>query len=165
MKNMKHTPEPWEAYYGCVIAESEQGITINGGTGKEAREYYGGNLIGESISDANADRIVACVNACAGMEDPAAEIAALRAEVERLKPAAKPSLPDRFFVPCTEQEADEVYELLEGAGYKTEGLLCPKMWTEICTGVEVYDDRTFQSFYNNANYPEISIDELKNILR
>lgn len=37
------------------------------------------------IDDNNADRIVACVNACAGIENPAAELAALKAENERLK--------------------------------------------------------------------------------
>jgi hypothetical protein len=34
--------------------------------------------------DSNARRIVACVNACAGMKDPQAEIAALRALLESI---------------------------------------------------------------------------------
>jgi hypothetical protein len=41
------------------------------------------------IGENNAARIVACVNACAGMEDPAKEIATLRAriaELERYRP-------------------------------------------------------------------------------
>ena len=37
---------------------------------------------------ANAARIVACVNACEGMADPAAEIAALRARVAELEKEA-----------------------------------------------------------------------------
>lgn len=39
-------------------------------------------------SDANAARVVACINACKGMEDPAAEIAALRARVAELEKEA-----------------------------------------------------------------------------
>jgi hypothetical protein len=35
--------------------------------------------------EANAARIAACVNACAGMDDPAAEIAHLRAELQHTK--------------------------------------------------------------------------------
>lgn len=39
----------------------------------------------QDIQEANAARIVACVNACAGMADPEREIAQLRAEVDRLR--------------------------------------------------------------------------------
>ena len=35
----------------------------------------------QEMQKANAQRIVACVNACAGMQDPAAEIAALKADL------------------------------------------------------------------------------------
>jgi hypothetical protein len=37
-----------------------------------------------SLDEANASRIVACVNACAGMEDPAAEIERLKAQRDEL---------------------------------------------------------------------------------
>lgn len=36
-------------------------------------EYYGGHLIAESITSANARRIVACVNACEGISTDAIE--------------------------------------------------------------------------------------------
>jgi hypothetical protein len=39
----------------------------------------------DAEQEANAARIVACVNACESMPDPAAEIAKLRADNERLK--------------------------------------------------------------------------------
>jgi hypothetical protein len=38
-------------------------------------------------ADEEATRIVACVNACAGMTEPAAELAALRAERDKLRKA------------------------------------------------------------------------------
>jgi hypothetical protein len=61
----KHTPEPWRlGSPSTVVADSAEGITLNGATGPENVEYYGGNLICESVSNANASRIVACVNAC-----------------------------------------------------------------------------------------------------
>jgi len=64
----KHTPAPWKlGRMGVVISENSKGIEIVGAMGKEAFEYYGGNLIGESISQANAKRIVECVNACEGI--------------------------------------------------------------------------------------------------
>jgi len=41
---------------------------------------------------ANAARIVSCVNACEGMDDPAKDIAALRAENAKLRDAAHEAL-------------------------------------------------------------------------
>lgn len=74
----KHTPEPWTAApfdgefervqaRGCVVAE----------------------CVPQDNMSANAARIVECVNACEGMADPAAEIAALRLTVERLLAVAE----------------------------------------------------------------------------
>lgn len=71
-KSGAHTPEPWTHKGGFVFEASA--IPPHG-------PKYG--LIGVAAvqynEDANAARIVACVNACAGMADPAAELAALRA--------------------------------------------------------------------------------------
>lgn len=66
---MKHTPEPWRTgnVSTTVVADSDDGLHITGATGPDALEYYGGNLIAESVSEENARRIVACVNACAGI--------------------------------------------------------------------------------------------------
>ena len=75
-----HTPEPWhfisDRIYRTTPAEH---IYI-----AETQPTGRGNAT-EMIS--NARRIIACVNACAGMTDPAVEIAALRAALEPLKPS------------------------------------------------------------------------------
>lgn len=67
---MGHTPEPWRA-------EWQPGQTPN-------HTYthcvmYGDDSLCDTLTKADAERIVACVNACAGMADPAAEIQRLRA--------------------------------------------------------------------------------------
>lgn len=60
----KHTPEPWRVGRpGTVVSDTP----VPGMGGSDAVEYYGGHLIGESITEANARRIVACVNFCAGI--------------------------------------------------------------------------------------------------
>ena len=62
----KHTPEPWRVGRpGTVVSDTP----VPGMGGSDAVEYYGGHLIGESITEANARRIAACVNACAGMRN------------------------------------------------------------------------------------------------
>ena len=59
-----HTPEPWRVGRpGTVVSDTP----VPGMGGSDAVEYYGGHLIGESIIEANARRIVACVNACRGI--------------------------------------------------------------------------------------------------
>ena len=59
-----HTPEPWRVGRpGTVVSDTP----VPGMGGSDAVEYYGGHLIGESIIEANASRIVACVNACRGL--------------------------------------------------------------------------------------------------
>lgn len=65
----EHSQEPWiNDVYGFVGS--------NTGCIADLRVYHNRRE--------NARRIVACVNACAGMDDPAAEIARLRAEVEKM---------------------------------------------------------------------------------
>ena len=59
-----HTQEPWRVGRpGTVVSDTP----VPGMGGSDAVEYYGGHLIGESIVEANARRIVACVNAIAGV--------------------------------------------------------------------------------------------------
>ena len=59
-----HTPESWRVGRpGTVVSDTP----VPGMGGSDAVEYYGGHLIGESITEANARRIVACVNACRGL--------------------------------------------------------------------------------------------------
>lgn len=59
-----HTPEPWRVGRPFTVV-SDTPVPEMGGS--DAVEYYGGHLIGESIIEANARRIVACVNACQGL--------------------------------------------------------------------------------------------------
>lgn len=80
----KHTEGKW------VVREQETSFTIG-------QEFFGGKLIAETapffsylgvaakeVARENARRIAACVNACAGMEDPAAEIAELKRQRDEL---------------------------------------------------------------------------------
>lgn len=75
----KHTPEPWNLDSDDVVA------WIDGADGESITEVFG---------DANARRIVACVNACAGMDEPAVAIARLRAENARLREALEKIVAD-----------------------------------------------------------------------
>lgn len=73
---MSHTPEPWRAEWQP------------GQTPKHTYTHcvmYGDDSLCDTLTEADAHRIVACVNACAGMADPAAEIARLSEEVDRLR--------------------------------------------------------------------------------
>lgn len=70
MTTTKHTTEPWtDTALGHVVDTRGEIIC----TMRHAYDIDG---------PANAARITACVNACAGMADPVAEIAALRAAVQ-----------------------------------------------------------------------------------
>ena len=82
----KHTPEPWRVGRpGTVVSDTP--VPEIGGS--DAIEYYGGHLIGESIIEANARRIVACVNACAGMRNDELEggllIGVMQSKIDRLE--------------------------------------------------------------------------------
>jgi hypothetical protein len=65
----KHTPESWEAR-GVVIFYCPDGDVF---------------LIGKTQTKKDARRIVACVNACAGMDDPAVEIKAKDTRIAELE--------------------------------------------------------------------------------
>ena len=69
--NPAYTKEPWRVgnYHCCVVSDTP----IDGVDSESSVEYYGGHCICESCTDANADRIVACVNACAGITTDALE--------------------------------------------------------------------------------------------
>lgn len=74
-----HTPEPWHhsadiPQHGCRLIHAADGYLV-ADAGRITKRT------GDEM-DSNAARIVACVNACAGMMDPAKEIAALRAALE-----------------------------------------------------------------------------------
>jgi len=74
--NTTHTPEPWHTFAFEVYNENEQ-IIADCGLSEDYWEKDG--------CQANAARIVACVNACAGMEDPAARISQMAYEADKAK--------------------------------------------------------------------------------
>lgn len=101
----KHTPEPWQTGredmqsfngmtgqpFSSIYRQAEDGrmpMTPDGFGGLSRVPLCIARVEGDNISrdeeKANARRIVACVNACAGMEDPAVEIAELRKAVKVL---------------------------------------------------------------------------------
>lgn len=94
MNTTKHSSEPWEAH-GDTISNKSISIAhifcIGNTEESKGVRYY-------PESRANGERIVACVNACKGMDDPEKEIAALRAEINRLRnPAPTPTIDDIDF--------------------------------------------------------------------
>lgn len=90
----KHTPEPWRVYsvrnsFISGIDGANESVFIF--LTESEYKQQGFDLSPEKMN-ANISRIVACVNACAGMEDPAAEITALRERIAELE-AKVPSKP------------------------------------------------------------------------
>lgn len=75
MTTPKHTPEPW------MVRDERSSLRIVGGVENRTWIATMTGSVSDPESMADASRIIACVNACAGMEDPAAEIARLRAEL------------------------------------------------------------------------------------
>ncbi len=67
---MKHTKEPWRVGNHCCIVSDTPIPEVDS---VSSVEYYGGHCICESVTDANAERIIACVNACQGITTEALE--------------------------------------------------------------------------------------------
>ena len=90
----KHTPEPWVATDRAIKRDNGFGY------GEIIANVPGGNTSGPFFvqsneeCEANVSRIVSCVNACTGMEDPAAEIAELKQQRDELLSAAKLAIAD-----------------------------------------------------------------------
>ena len=90
---MKHSKEPWEL----------KSDPIQFGTLSDI--YSGENLIVASTNisvsveemEANGKRIVDCVNACAGMENPVEEIAELKQQLTYRDVSEKPEESDWYF--------------------------------------------------------------------
>lgn len=73
MSELKHTPEPWETHnvYGSIAPgiNSKKGDCVL--VWKHKNDAFDTGLYGNlEQTQANADRIVACVNACAGKPNP-----------------------------------------------------------------------------------------------
>jgi hypothetical protein len=71
---MNHTAEPWRVGkgYGAVVADAK---VRDGPIGADDVHSYGGYLICESTTKDNARRIIACVNACAGLTEQEIKLA------------------------------------------------------------------------------------------
>lgn len=82
---MSHTSTPWATATG-----DETKIVY-----RPSPYAYDRQVVAEGLSPSDARHIVACVNACAGMNDPAADIARLREANAEMLGALK-SLSDRF---------------------------------------------------------------------
>jgi len=96
--NTKHTPHsatPWTVGEKLNVRYGNHSVTIlateDNRRGSYTEEYMDSEGVrpveigrltsfAENDADANAARIVACVNACAGMDDPQAAIEKLRAD-------------------------------------------------------------------------------------
>lgn len=67
---MKHTPGPWRRgkTSTTVVSESALGIDMMGATDESAIEYYGGNLIAESVSANNTALIAAAPEMAEALE-------------------------------------------------------------------------------------------------
>lgn len=76
-----HTPEPWFAVNVGSEREPMWSVKAARIAGKPPKHGVALCATGDSpqeMETANAARIVQCINACAGMDDPAAEIARMR---------------------------------------------------------------------------------------
>ena len=94
-----HTPEPWEVWRfenaddNVSIGAKSGGVSVceitmrDGGGRANANTIQRGNY--------NAARIVACVNACEGMADPAKEIERLRDALEEIAAENPENLSDK----------------------------------------------------------------------
>lgn len=85
----KHTPEPWEARRDPCHFHTLS--SIYGHTHNRSVAEIGGETFDEQAD--NTARIVACVNALAGVDDPAAFMAKVR-EIVELERTTSPADPD-----------------------------------------------------------------------
>ena len=96
----EHTKEPWRVMGSCAQWEM-------------ARIFSGARYIGsignsdetESETRANADRIVSCVNACAGMEDPELEIGEIQTKLQEALAAIENQ---KDFISALKAQRDEL---------------------------------------------------------
>ena len=86
----KHTPEPW---YLLPMVEIEP--SLSGGSASRQQRYPIFKKDGayaspaEALTQADGERIVQCINACAGIADPAAHITGLENQLEAWETSAK----------------------------------------------------------------------------
>lgn len=114
MSNIKHTPEPWRfkefpSNDQCFIQADRN----------KATDPYDIEVMGDDTNEkyypyeqkkSDALRIVSCINACAGMEDPAKEIEELKEQVKMFQHAF--NVTEREKQAVTKQR-DELKKVLE----------------------------------------------------
>lgn len=103
-----HTPGPWYSEAAAKDGRRNGALVFaHGATGGRVRIAEVGNMGSDYAEDeANAARIVACVNACEGMDTPEASIAFLRERGEALTEA-------NAQLAATERERDELAAALK----------------------------------------------------
>ena len=80
MSNAKHTPEPWEVRSICSVTSNRTDFTIGPVNKNYVACIYAFELSDRPLVAANCYRIVACVNACAGI--PTEKLENIAAEPE-----------------------------------------------------------------------------------
>lgn len=79
----EHSKTPWRmgsARYGAIVADEV--VNNLGSNTEESVKAYGGYMVAESVSKANAEHIINCVNSHDALLD---RIDALEKEIEALK--------------------------------------------------------------------------------
>jgi hypothetical protein len=107
---MSHTKEPWQVTEGDLIITDKNAVIAVASSGCG----YNGNIRPRTISDEqkgeNARRIVACVNACAGIQNDILENEMFRGAMN-----SKAYLIDAI------QQRDELLEALKKITYQSNG--------------------------------------------
>ena len=103
-----HTPEPWYWH------ENDSYCEINSERDGQIGDSCASSCLGDiDLGRANAARIITCVNACAGMEDPAAEIDELKQQRDELLDALRSAVETiEWMHGCSSPASDEVEEAI-----------------------------------------------------
>lgn len=126
---MTHTPEPWFIQGGLTEEESCRAGGIAPtiiGVIQEDGENFAIDILDE-MKDEDFERIVKCVNACAGMENPAEEIQTMREELEQLR---------KFKADSVELKSKPKEPCLRCEGkpqplYPEKEILCSNCWIDV----------------------------------
>jgi len=104
MSEFKHTPEPWRLYGELVNTTTGVTIRQDDNFKKIICDLYAYGFYNVTIEEqqANAERIVACVNACAGIENP-----------KKLKNSHREYLLTRSLLREAEKQRDLLLEVLK----------------------------------------------------
>jgi len=139
MNTEKPTPdygEPWRDQMGTV---------------RDRMEYFVSMASPETRS-----RIIACVNACAGMPDPAAEIEAMRKEIERFKANNRYQ---RGYHHGEQSKAEEIRAMREAMQAAYEALEDWRLFAR--DNAHAFSSSTFGQAYELAPHADAAIAKLQ----